>query len=322
MNKVSIIVPVYQVEDYIERCIKSLISQTYKNIEIILVDDGSTDKSGEICDKFAKQDNRIIVIHKSNEGVSSTRNKGIDISTGNYITFVDADDYIDKEYVKILIDMCLKEQVDISIIGTKDWVNKRIINQSRKLNKKISKKEGIKELIDNIYFACVIWGKIYKRELFDDIRFNNKTIIAEDMEIIYRLIDKAENGIYVNTEQLLYNYEVRENSALHKKITKDHVKEIVILEDFMKFINDNYPELYNNVIGRYICKNAELILEITYRENNNKEVISILKGNILKYKKNINKLNLERKIRVYIALYSRHSIKFLRKIKRFFKNRY
>ena len=104
MGKVSIIVPIYNVEKYLSKCIESILSQTYKNIEIILVDDGSPDNSPQICDEYAKKDDRIIVIHKANGGVSSARNAGIDIATGKYIGFVDPDDYIENNMYELMVN--------------------------------------------------------------------------------------------------------------------------------------------------------------------------------------------------------------------------
>ena len=110
---ISVIVPIYNVESYLEQCIKSIINQTYKNIEIILIDDGSTDKSPKICDKYKQKDSRIIVVHKQNTGVSATRNIGLELSKGKWIAFVDSDDWIEKEYLEELLLNAKKEKADI-----------------------------------------------------------------------------------------------------------------------------------------------------------------------------------------------------------------
>ena len=112
MKKISIIVPVYQAEKYISKCIESIVNQTYKNLEIILVDDGSTDRSGEICDEYGKKDNRIVVVHNKNKGVSVARNCGLDIATGDYITFVDSDDYIDLQMYSEMMKVVEKYSCD------------------------------------------------------------------------------------------------------------------------------------------------------------------------------------------------------------------
>ena len=113
MKKISIIVPVYQAEKYISKCIESIVNQTYKNLEIILIDDGSTDRSGEICDEYGKKDNRIVVVHNKNKGVSVARNCGLDIATGDYITFVDSDDYIDLQMYSEMMKVVEKYSCDV-----------------------------------------------------------------------------------------------------------------------------------------------------------------------------------------------------------------
>ena len=115
---ISIIVPIYKTEKYLDRCIKSIINQTYKNLEVILVDDGSPDRCGVICDKWAQKDKRIKVIHKENGGVSDSRNAGLDIANGEYIGFVDSDDYIHKDFIKILYNLCKENNSDISVCET------------------------------------------------------------------------------------------------------------------------------------------------------------------------------------------------------------
>ena len=118
MKKISIIVPVYQAEKYISKCIESIVNQTYKNLEIILVDDGSTDRSGEICDEYGKKDNRIVVVHNKNKGVSVARNCGLDIATGDYITFVDSDDYIDLQMYSEMMKVVEKYSCDVVYSGS------------------------------------------------------------------------------------------------------------------------------------------------------------------------------------------------------------
>ena len=127
-EKITIVVPIYNAEKYLERCIKSILDQTYENLEIILVNDGSTDKSLEICEKFKAEDNRIIIINKENGGVSSARNKGIDAATGKFIIFIDADDYIEKEMFEVLEEDLFKNNVDISMCGFRTvYVNGNIL---------------------------------------------------------------------------------------------------------------------------------------------------------------------------------------------------
>ena len=175
-DKISVVVPIYNVEKYLEKCIKSILNQTYNNLEIILVNDGSTDNCLNICKKFEKIDKRIFVINKENGGLSEARNYGIDKATGKYITFVDSDDYIDEDYLEFLYKNLIINNCDISIC------NPRIVyedgGKSRTLYKYCFPQnivlEGEKALEMMLYqkkFDNSAWGKLYKINLFDEIRY-------------------------------------------------------------------------------------------------------------------------------------------------------
>ena len=125
-ERISVVVPVYNVEQYLEKCVNSIINQTYKNLEIILVDDGATDKSGKLCDELAKLDNRIMVYHKKNGGLSDARNYGVERATGDYIGFVDGDDYIDAEMYEKLYEAIKKENVDVAECNLKIIYSDRV----------------------------------------------------------------------------------------------------------------------------------------------------------------------------------------------------
>lgn len=146
MDKISIVVPIYNVEKYLDQCVKSIINQTYKNLEIILVNDGSIDNSGKICDKYKRQDNRVIVIHKENGGSSDARNVGIQIATGKYIGFVDSDDYIEKDMYEFLYNNMINENADISCCNRfLLWSNKKQIYGEKKYYAVMNSKEAIKK---------------------------------------------------------------------------------------------------------------------------------------------------------------------------------
>lgn len=174
---ISVIVPVYNVEKYLEKCVQSIINQTYENLEIILVDDGATDNSGKICDEFAKKDSRIKVIHKENGGLSDARNFGLDIATGKYISFIDSDDFVNKRLFEILHKEIIKNDYDIAFCDyfkffENDNVDEEISNSYKIL-------EHTKYSILNLYYdighkhekAVVAWGKLYKSKFFKDIRY-------------------------------------------------------------------------------------------------------------------------------------------------------
>lgn len=284
-NKVSIIVPVYNVEKYIGQCIDSIIKQNYTNIEIILVDDGSQDNSGKICDDYAKKDNRIRVIHKKNGGVSSARNVGIQEANAKYITFVDSDDYIAENYIEELYYEIKNKNTDISICGTIDIdENGKYINKSIGYENKINSSEALKELLNEKYYKSVVWAKMYKKEVIENIKFNENTIIAEDLEFLFKTICEA-NSVGVNTKKNIYYYRLRENSASTNEYNENWQKEIEICKDIIDYAMINRQDIVLNAIRRYVrinCTCMEKILKYTKNDNKN---YNNLKDNIKPYLK-------------------------------------
>ena len=169
---ISIIIPVYKVEKYLEKCIKSVLSQTYKNLQIILVDDGSPDNCGNICDDYARVDNRIEVIHKANGGLSDARNVGLKAARGEYIGFVDSDDYVSNEMFENLYNTLISNDVDVSICNFYIVIdNKNIIKNADNGVKIYNKLEILKEILLDKKIQSYAWNKLYKRELFKDIEY-------------------------------------------------------------------------------------------------------------------------------------------------------
>lgn len=170
---VSIIIPIYKVEPYLRRCLDSIVNQTYTNLEIILVDDGSPDGSPQICDEYAAKDNRILVIHKENGGLSDARNAGLDICKGEYISFVDSDDWVDKKYIETLYNTIIETGADISIINHCQFSSDETFLPLEKFHTGIfAGYNCLKQLIiNNTIQHTLVWGKLYKKTLFNNIRF-------------------------------------------------------------------------------------------------------------------------------------------------------
>ena len=253
MNElISIIVPVYKVEPYIKRCVQSIIEQSYKNIEIILVDDGSPDKSGEICDEFSKKDERIKVIHKPNGGLSDARNAGLKIAKGEYIGFVDSDDYIENDMFECLYKLCTENKAQISIVSYYEYYNGKLISV-RKNDKleKFNKTEAIKELLIDSKIQSYAWNKLFKRELFDGIIFpTNKNF--EDIATTLLLFEKAEKVVLL--EEPKYHYLRRNDSIIGKKNYKTYNDYLNVIYDKFFYLDGKYHELdlynaYNFVIN-------------------------------------------------------------------------
>ena len=206
---ISIIIPIYKAEDYLSRCIDSVISQTYTDWECILVDDGSPDKSGEICDDYSRKDERIRVLHKANGGVSSARNLGIDIAKGEWVTFVDADDYILPDYIERLMK---HTDADLIISGSRHFgfnnTDYSIPEDRRYDIHKFVKCIFDCDPSDNIYTNCVSypWGKILKRSLIEQntLRFNTKMKLAEDTCFMVEYLGYIEDVLYVSGGSYMY----------------------------------------------------------------------------------------------------------------------
>ena len=233
---VSIIVPVYNVEEILERCVESILKQSYKNIELILVDDGSHDKCPEMCDEYKRQDKRVRVIHKENGGQATARNAGIKIAKGKYVCFVDSDDYVAKDYVKKLYSVISKSNLDFVACNYKRIYNDKV--QECKINK---------FNIDN-FITPAPWNKIFKKEVFNEIKFP-EGVYYEDLGIFPMIYCKYPN--YKIIEDSLYFYVQNPNSTMYKK--NDKIFDIYkIFENDYKFISKNNKKLLPNLEMAYI----------------------------------------------------------------------
>ena len=306
-NLISVIIPVYNVKQYIERCIDSVLNQTYKNIEIILVDDGSNDGCNEICNMYAEKDKRIKVVHIKNSGVSNARNLGIRLANGDFITFVDADDYIDTSCIEKMYKLCKDEQCDIGIVGTLE--NNELTNKTNTSGESIdmvlSAENALKEMLNEKYYYGNVWGKIYKTDIWKNIHFNEDTVIGEDMEVLYNVLLKS-NKVKINTNERLYYYtKNRNDSATKSNYNKNWEKEIAICENILKDCRENHKDVFPFALKRYIRINYSCIVKILTYDSENKEVYTQLRKNILKYNEYgiYNKFDLKMKVKIRLVLY-------------------
>lgn len=239
MNElISVIVPVYKVEDYLKRCIDSILRQTYGNLEIILVDDGSPDGCCKICDEYAERDKRVKVIHKENGGLSDARNAGIDIAQGSYVAFIDSDDWVHDKYIEKLYQLLKKTAADISVCNYMETSREDIPQNN--INGKIyefSNVEALEQLTNKLYLQMVVaWGKLYKKDLFNEIRFPEGKI-HEDEFTSYRVIYKARKVVFT-TERLIYYWQ-RPDSIMGSGFNvKHHLDVIQAYKERAEFFND------------------------------------------------------------------------------------
>lgn len=211
---ISIIVPVYNVESYIERCLISLTNQTYKNIEIILINDGSKDHSGEICDKWSKNDSRIVVFHKFNGGVSSARNLGLQYAKGKWISFVDPDDYMATNALEMLIKTANNQKADIVDCNYyKVLQGKNIEYPINKINEKINSTKYIKNILTYTSQVSLI-PKIIRTELFNGLKLNESLSIGEDLIFNLNILLHNSQVKIFRLKDFLYFYLIRDDSAM------------------------------------------------------------------------------------------------------------
>lgn len=251
---ISIIVPVYKVEDYLEKCIDSIINQTYKDLEIILVDDGSPDICPQICDDYAARDDRIRVIHKENGGLSDARNAGLDLATGDYIGFVDSDDYIAPDMYELMLESIQKNNADICICGYKQVKpNGDVICIKSESERLLSREEAFQMVLEENVFYAIMCNKLFARSIFsNNLRFSVGKIY-EDEFIIHHLYNKCE---YVSViENCGYYYLCRENSIMHSaKHTSREFDDVEVYIDRAKFFLEINKTDYS---AQLLCRVAD-----------------------------------------------------------------
>lgn len=260
---ISVIIPMYNAERYVEKCLESIINQTYKNIEVIIINDGSTDNSKEICENFAKKDNRIKVITTENRGAGSARNTGLEMAKGEYISFIDSDDYIVEDYYERLYSMLQKTNADIAIGRYKrvyENETMHFINSGEM--KEITSREELLELYgedeDRYINAVLVTNKLFRRSLFgDDIRFPIRRLIDDEF-IIYKLIDKSRKIVY--TDDVMYAYVQSNSSVMRTNFKEQKVYDTIDVYDevygFFKEREDK--ELNEKIMIRYLSYCVEL----------------------------------------------------------------
>lgn len=295
---VSIIIPIYKVEKYIKRCIESILSQTYSDLEIILVDDGSPDSSGMIAEDFAAKDNRVVVIHQKNQGVSGARNTGLDAAKGKYVVFVDADDYIEKNYIEILVK------------GFRDNTQLSIINYAVNGKAAINEKSGVYDkehtairLFTRQSFMGYLFNKMFLRSIIKDnnIRFSVESHWCEDALFCSEYVLRINNSVYCDS--VGYNYIVRSDSATNMKYNEKHFS---VLDTYNK-IMDTMETLESTEVNEILevnylihCVNIKRML---LKSNHDNKKISEYVDPILRSKRRLifgNRMGIRDKIK-YIA---------------------
>lgn len=267
-NLISVIIPIYNVEDYLEKCIDNIIGQTYANLEIILVDDGSPDRCGNMCDEYASRDSRIKVIHKVNGGVSSARNAGLDIATGDWIYFIDPDDWIDLDTLELVLDKALKTNTDMCLFDHEQIFK----NQSFRWSAVPSDQEVFFILDDlkTLFLYChshVCWNFIFKAELVsENIRFNEAIYMNEDLAFKFELYEYIKSFSYL--PKALYHNILRSDSAT-ANIRPSFIQNERLLYNHMisTIESGNYPDFAERIPNTILISGLGNVVRLAFKNN-------------------------------------------------------
>ena len=280
---VTCIVPVYNIERYLARCVISLLSQTYQRIVLEFIDDGSVDQSSQICDESAMSDPRIVVVHKPNGGVSSARNVGLLLATGDYIGFIDGDDTIKPEMYSTLVSLLEEHNADISICS--------FYNQSATTGKfdayckddilcTLSQKEQLEYLLQNKLYSCSCWDRIYRRELVADVRFDEHIAHYEDLLFLYQVMKKSSKAVF--TSRAFYYYYTNQGSAVNSAFSDKKMSMIDVCEYILEDAKINEPDLYPIAKQEFVRNNLMCAAFAAGSGYRNKAAIERLRKNVRK----------------------------------------
>lgn len=278
---ISVIVPIYNVQSYLKRCIDSICAQSYTNIEIILVDDGSPDDCWKICDEYKAQDDRIVVVHQKNQGLSGARNSGINIAKGRYLCFVDSDDYIEAKMIEVLYSNIKDYNADISCCGHKDIYDSGHYKYNDKIEIDLfTAEDALKRFLYTNKVDVVAWNKMYKRELFDDVRYEEGKLF-EDHFTTYKLLDKSSK--IVNTTQALYCYCKRGDSIGGSTFSEKNYQLKDALEVECDYIISRYPNIEEDIKIGYIFWLIVLFDKMILANHKDVKIYEYIRGYIKKY---------------------------------------
>lgn len=302
---ITVIVPVYNVENYLSRCIESILHQDYTNFELLLIDDGSTDNSGDICEEYKKSDNRIIVFHKKNGGLSSARNYGIENSKGEYISFIDSDDFVAPNYLQVLVDLIIKYKTCISTVrGCKTSKSEIIYTKGEDKETLFSTSDALFQMCINNWFGISAWAKLYRKECFDKFRFPEGKIY-EDLLTVPYVISQCK-AIASSKKELYFWYE-RAGSITNSNITEKNFVWFEAISQLVDYLDDNFPKLHDAVVKRLIDDSFDMLMNNLVFDEDYLKKAAIVKNFCNKYWKTAYKnknLKMERKVQASLASFN------------------
>ena len=285
---VSVIIPIYNLDNSIRNTIESVVNQTHKRLQIILIDDGSVDNSYKICLEYAKKDERIIVIHQENSGVSAARNIGLLKAQGNWISFIDGGDYIEENYYEKVLRIAELLNADIVCVGSKKEDANHVFTLESEVESEVTltREQAIERFLKRKNMTIAVFDKIYCKNCVEDILFDEKITHNEDALFLYQAIKKATH-IAVETENISYFYTFSETSVSRARFSKKQMSIIKAQEHIFEDVTINYPSLYQTALKNYVqslimCLGLAAKANYTEREN----ILMIrkkLKSKMIKY---------------------------------------
>ncbi|SFO24648.1 Glycosyl transferases group 1 [Pseudobutyrivibrio sp. UC1225] len=294
-NKISIIVPVYNVERYLERCVKSLINQTYTDLEIILVDDGSTDNSGKLCDELAEVDSRIKVIHQNNHGLSGARNSGLDVSSGRYIFFVDSDDYIDTDTCDKLLASAIRYRADVVACGiSKVFDTKPEAPFTNSKSGMWSGREAVMEMMSNNNICTTAWNKLYKSSLWDEIRFPEERL-HEDEATTYKILYKSTLVAYV--PDCFYKYYQNQKSIMSSGLENRYGDYVIALKERIHFFKSKNEAVLADYSILVLLEYIKYVYRMT---EDDKNILKKQYNHLIREYKIPQNINVKKKLALYL----------------------
>jgi len=283
MDLISVIVPVYNVEPYLHRCVDSLLAQSYCDLEILLVDDGSPDTCGAICDGYAKEDNRVRVIHKANGGLSDARNAGIDAAHGMYLCCVDSDDFAAPGFVDYLHTLIIQNDCDMAICNYADYYDetgRQIPFRPVGSDFVLTPEEALTAILYEKEFNTSAWGKLYKISLFDGIRYPVGKLY-EDLFTLYRQIDRCRAIAYGS--EIQYYYLIRADSILHRSFHPGKMDMIEAAQQILEYVDEYHPALHAAACRRCVYSGATLLRQMVFTAPRDKRQERQTRQFILRY---------------------------------------
>ena len=280
-NLVSVIVPIYNVEKYLEKCIESIVNQTYKNLEIILVDDGSPDNCPAICDEWAQKDSRIKVIHKKNGGLSSARNAGLEVSNGEYISFVDSDDWLDENTFEELLENN-DEQADFISFGLLEEFDTETHQKLRADTVLYNQNEIFSNILNDNGIAGYACNKLFKRSIIGDDRFDETLMSCEDIDFCVRIAMKCRYVLH--TDSKFYHYRQRKDSMTGDFSYSSRKLSVIKAYENIMPIYAEYAPQYSYIVERnYLKQNLNVKGRMILSKKKDSSILKMLNTNIKNY---------------------------------------